>query len=224
MAGHLKAILAEFIGTFALVFAAAAAVCMDSLSGGRVGLVGIALAYAGAACAMTQAYSRVSGAHFNPAITLALAVHGRLDWIKGTLYVVAQLLGASLAAILLRAVLHDFPSVVSAGAFLGSCGGSAGFKAGTLIECVLTFSLTMVFYSSSIHSSGNPPGLAVGAVIAAAVLSAYPLTGAALNPARAFGPSIAAGQWHQWYVYWIGPLSGAALAATLYEALYLEKR
>lgn len=226
MSGNLKCYLAEFIGTFALVFAAAAAACAAGLTPGQPSPIGPALAYGSAYAVMAFAYGSVSGAHFNPALTLSQLLLRRIDFIKGILYLVSQLLGAALAGQLLIAALHGHPAVVSA-PFLGSCGLSGiGFKAATLLEAVMTFFLVTAYYATAIDhraKRGTTP-LACGLALFAGGLVLGPLTGGALNPARAFGPSIVTGNWAAWYVYWTGPLAGALAASLLYEKLFLDAK
>ena len=226
MSGHLKAYLAEFIGTFALVFAAAAAACAAGLTPGSVSPLGPSLAYGSAYAVMAYAYGTVSGGQFNPALTLSLLLMRRIDVIKGVFYLVSQLLGAALAGQLLIAALHRHPEVASP-PFLGSVGlTGVGFKAATLLEAVMTFFLVTAYYATAIDNRakrGTTP-LACGLALFAGVLVLGPLTGGALNPARAFGPSIVTGNWAAWYVYWAGPLAGALGAALLYEKLFLDAK
>lgn len=224
MGGNLKSYLAEFIGTFGLVFVAAASFCAEALSPGRLGLTGLALAYGGAATAVTYAYGPISGGHFNPAVTLSFCVLGRLDRIKAVFYVVSQLLGAALAGQLLKATLHH-PELLAPPVCLGACDLSGvGFRAATLLEAVGTFFLVCAVYATTVDSRGKASAapLAVGTCLAGAMLALGPLTGAALNPARAFGPAIVTGHWSHWYVYWAGPLVGGCAAAFLYEYFFLE--
>lgn len=224
MSGNLRAFLAEAIGTFALVIAGAGAVCIEAVTGLPIGPVGVALAQGLAVMAMWSAYGPVSGGHFNPALTVALLLHKRLDTVKAVFYVVSQLLGAALAGLLLSAVLRSHPNFAADPTFLGACAlKGVGFKAGTLIEAVGAFFWVSVFYSRVVEErdGGAAAPLALGAAVGLATLLTFPLTGAALSPARAFGPSLATGQWHNWYVYWIGPAAGAVAAAFLHERLFL---
>ncbi|MBI5631174.1 MAG: aquaporin [Elusimicrobia bacterium] len=221
----MKSYLAEIIGTFALVFVGAGSVCMDAATGGKVGLTGIALAHGLAITAMSYAYAPISGAHFNPAVTAAMLINRRMDAVKGVFYVICQLLGASLAGLLLASSLQAYPHVANTSPFLGSMGlVGIGFKGGTLLEAVMTFFLVSVIYATSVDCrgfSGTAP-LAAGLAVSLGTLAIGPLTGAALNPARAFGPAVATGRWENWFVYWIGPLAGAAAASLLHENFFLE--
>lgn len=227
MAGNLKAILAEFIAAFAFVAAGAGAVCMDALSGGRLGLTGIALAHGLAAAALAHVYGRTCGAQFNPAVTIVLWANGRQNAIKTVFFLAAQLLGATMAGLFLKSVLHNHPELITSAPFLGASDLSGlGYKAGTLVEAVLTFLLVTGIYSTTVESKDREASapFVLGAMYGLGILIAGPLTGGAMNPARAFGPAIVTGHWSYWWVYWVGPLAGAAGASLLYEYLFLEKK
>lgn len=226
MTGNLKSYLAEMIGTFAWVFVAAGSVCMDQMTGGKLGLVGVALAPGLAVAAMVYIYGPVSGGHFNPAVTIAMLVSQRTDSLKCVFYVISQLFGAAIAGLFLNSVLRAHPDLISAPPFLGGCDlAGVGFKAATLLEAVMTFFLVSTIYATAVDSRGSKATapLAIGMTVTFCILAGGPLTGAALNPARTFGPAVVSGHWANWYVYWAGPLVGGAAAALLYENLYLEK-
>lgn len=224
MAGNLRAYLAELLGTYAVVLFAAGAVCADSISAGKVGLVGIALAYGMAVLFAGSCYGRVSGGHFNPALTLARLVVRRIEVIKAVFYVIAQLVGATLAAMTLQAVLKQHPDLLVASPYLGAMElHGIGYKAGTLLEALGAFFLAMTAFSGDKEEGFGSP-IAVGMAVTACVLAIGLLTGSGINPARAFGPSIITGFWTHWYVYWIGPLCGAIAAAWIHEHVYSEKK
>jgi len=219
MPGNLKAYLAEIVGTFALVFAAAGSVSMDAAAGGKLGLTGMALAYGSATAVALFAFGPTSGGHFNPAVTAGMIVARRIDAVTGVFYVVSQLLGAALAGLFLNAVLHADTS------HMGVCDlQGVGFRAGTLIEAVSTFFLVSTFMATAGVRRGPARlgPLAVGLAVVFGVLVTGPVTGAAMNPARAFGPAVASGQWANWFVYWIGPLTGGVTAAILQENIFLK--
>ena len=227
MTGSLRSYLAELIGVFALVFIGAGSICMDVVTGGKVGLVGIALAHGLTIMVMAYTYGPISGGHFNPAVTIALLINNRIDGVKASFYVISQLLGAALAGLLLCLALRSYPDLATAPPFLGACDLSGvGFKVGTLIEAVVTFFLMSTIYATAIDPrgfSGTAP-MAIGLTITLSILATGPLTGASLNPARAFGPALATGHWSNWFVYWVGPVAGATAAALLYEKLFLETK
>lgn len=217
MAGNLRAFLAEFLGTFAWVFFCAGAVCAQSALG--LGASSAAAAQGAGIAGAFALFGRWSPGGFNPAFTVALAGVGRLDWMKAALCVVCQLLGAALAGLMLGQVFAHSP-VVDSPPYLGAPSPSSllGFRGATLVEAVLTFFLSLAAYRAV---GGEDAGettraaLVVGLVAAAAVLSVGALTGAVMNPARAFGPAAASGFWTQHYVYWFGPLAGAAVGVGL---------
>jgi len=217
-------LIAEFIGTFALIFVGAGAICADALSGGKLGITGIALAHGLTIMAMAYALGHISGGHFNPAVTIAMLVNKRIKLQNALAYVVVQLAGASLAALLLKSVA---PSLADAAPYLGACdlnGISAGV--GVLVEAVLTFFLVMVIWGTAVD--GRSPKamapLAIGFTITLDILMGGYFTGAALNPARAFGPALVTCHWANQCVYWIGPILGAIAAGLLGEKVFLKSK
>ena len=217
MSGTLRSSLAEFLGTFALVWLAAGAACADAATGGRLGMLGSALAYGLALSMLTYAFGAADG-FFNPALTAAFCMTRRVDWVRGIFLIACQLLGAGCAGMFLVRSYH-------AHALAGVCALSGvSFRMGTLIEAMTTFWLTFVFCAAREERHNAAGCAALGAAAAAASLATAALTGGAFNPARAFGPAVATGQWANWYVYWAGPLVGAAAAATLYDTLFREKK
>lgn len=227
MAGHLRAFAAELIGTFALVFIGAGAACADAMSGGKIGVVGAALASGFILASVIQCFGGISGGHFNPVVTAAQFSLGRLDAIKAAFFVISQLLGAALAGVCLQAVLHGRPDLIESAPYLGGTflSGPIGYKAGTLVEAVGSFFLATSYAAAgAMRGGGILSSLSIGLTWSAAILALGPLTGAALNPARAFGPSIVTGRWTHGFVYWIGPLVGAFGAFWLYEILHPDKK
>ncbi len=212
-----KAALAELIGAFALIFMGAGAILADAMTGGKVGLVGIAFAHGLAIATMVSATGHLSGGHLNPAVTGAFVMTGRLSVRSGLVYVAAQLVGASLAAFFLTA---SFPEAVRKATMLGTPALASSVSAGTgiVVEAILTFFLVFAVFGTAVDSRGpKVGGLFIGLVIVMDILAGGALTGAAMNPARAFGPALFAGAWANQAVYWIGPLLGAAVAGWLYH-------
>lgn len=206
-----KALLAEFIGTFALVFVGAGAA---AVSGGN--LVMVALAFGFILAGLIYAYGSISGAHFNPAVTLAVALRGRIEWVEAVSYWVAQFAGAALAGAALSFVLDG--SFGSLGETVVS-GGITPLQA-VLVEALLTFLLAnAVLHTAARKASTEFAGLAIGFTLAACVLVGGQLTGASLNPARTFGPAIFTGTLDQFWIYLVGPAVGAAAAAGIYSLL-----
>ena len=187
----LKCYLAEMIGTFAFIVIGAGSVCMEALTGGRVGLTGIALAHGLTIMAMVYTYGAVSGGHFNPAVTFGMFVTRRITTIRAIFYVISQLLGAALAGVCLKFVLSGHPGLMTAPPFLGACDLSGvSFQAGTLLEAIGTFFLVAAVYATTVdpRGSGATAPIAIGLTITLDILAFGPLTGGAVNPARAFGP------------------------------------
>ena len=223
MAGNFRAYLAELIGTFAIVLAASGSICLQQLTG-QVSWVGTALAQGMMFAAMVAIYGRVSGGHFNPAITLSRLASRKMEFGKALFYIISQVVGAVLASWTLMRALHHRPDIFIAPTFLGACQLQAvGFKAATLLEALGTFFLVSASMVERREGDGPDP-LAMGLVLAAGVLSIGPLTGGALNPARAFGPSLMSGYWKHWHVYWLGPAAGALAAAWLHGTLFADKK
>ena len=212
-------VVSEAVGTFALTFIGGSAII-----NGQGGLIGVALAHGLALAVMISCLGHISGGHFNPAVTTGFLVTRRMSAAEGALYVGAQLVGAALAALLLRAFVP--------GAMDAQLGGQAlaagvGFGAGVCIEVILTFLLVFTVFATAVDERGafkTIAGFGIGLVVAFDILAAGPLTGASMNPARSFGPALVSGAWSGHLVYWIGPLIGGVLAALLYDNLLMEKK
>jgi aquaporin Z len=210
--------VAEFVGTFALIFVAAGGAAYAQSP------VDLALANGLVIAVMVSAFGFISGGHFNPAVTLGFLVTRRIAPLLAVFYWVVQFGGAVLAALLLKWLLPG--GAISAGNLgapkIGSGVGSGG---GVVIEAILTFFLVWVIFASAVDPRGSfrqIAGLAIGFTIAFDVLMAYGLTGGAMNPARAFGPQLAGNHWANGWVWYVGPFAGAVIAASLYELLYLR--
>jgi MIP family channel proteins len=218
-----KRLLCELVATCTVTFFAAGAICTDRYSGGELGLTGTALAYALALAVMMAATRRISGGHVNPAVTLAAYLTGKIRAPLALLYVAAQVVGATLAGVLL---LRTFAAEIWQPVSLGSptLGAGVAPTTGLFIEAALTFVLVFVVLSVTVRDETAVGffGFSAGAALLCGILIGGPLTGAALNPARAFGPALVSGTWsHQW-VYWIGPLVGAILSAVAYSAVQAD--
>jgi MIP family channel proteins len=221
-------LVAEFVGTFALIFFGAGSICADqflrSSGQGGLGLLGIALAHGLAIGIMVSALGHISGGHFNPAVTIGFWVTRKLSTFDTVAYWVAQLAGAVSAAYLLRLLPLDVWGVVQ----LGTPDLASGITrtTGLILEAVMTFFLVFVVFATAVDEKGafnKIAGFAIGLSITMGALFGGPFTGAALNPARAFGPAVAANHWTNHGVYWIGPLAGGVVAAWLYDTLFLKK-
>ncbi|MFY9587846.1 MAG: MIP/aquaporin family protein [Actinomycetota bacterium] len=217
---------AEFVGAFALVFIGAGAVVMFTTFGLLpAGIVGVAFAFGLAIAVMVSAVGHVSGAHFNPAVTIGAWITQKIKSTDALGYIVAQLAGGAVGALLLRACL---PAAVVKQAKYGVPEVVRGLSngQGVLIEAILTFFLVWVIFATAIDpdgSFGKIAGLAIGLTVTMGVLMGGLFTGAAMNPARHFGPAIVGGNWDNWWVYWVGPIAGAIVAAAAYDGLIIRR-
>jgi MIP family channel proteins len=218
---------AEFLGTFALVFFGEGAICVDWYphASNVLGLLGIALAHGLAIAIMVCALGHISGGHFNPAVTIGFWVTKRLNTVDTIAYWAVQLAGASAAAFLLRAVVPDDTWYAVA---LGTPMIAHDFTrlSAMILEGVTTFFLVLTVFATAVdeRSSFRPvAGFAIGISIVLGIMVAGPFTGAALTPARAFGPALASSHWQNHGIYWVGPLAGGFLAGFLYDSLFLKK-
>jgi MIP family channel proteins len=222
MLGRLgAALVAEGVGTFLFFFVGAGAVVLTTHAGdGGPGLVGVALAHGLILGVLVSAFGAISGGHFNPAVTVAVRLAGRIGWSHAVLYVVAQLAGAVAAGLALRAVFPESswqPTDIGTPAL----GPGISVGAGIAIEAVLTLVLVLTVFGTAIDPRGPKiGGLAIGLALTADILLAGPLTGGAVNPARWFGPALASGSFDNWYVWWVGPLIGAIVAAILFRYVF----
>jgi len=215
--------IAEFIGTFALVFIGAGAICTNQLTNGQVTLVGIALAHGLALSVAISATGHISGAHFNPAVTLGFVATGRMKGSAAGAYILAQLLGAIVASLFLAVI---FPPDVKNAVNLGTPGLGEGIGIGTgiLVEIILTFLLIFSIFGTAVDPRAPKiGGFGIGLTVAFDILAGGPLTGASMNPARTFGPALVSGFWDGHIVYWIGPIIGGVVAALIYNSLLMEK-
>lgn len=210
-----KVFLAEFIGTFALVFIGAGAGVVGA------GLVGVALAHGFTLAVFAYTYGYISGSHINPAVTFALALNGTVKWGQAVFYWLAQFAGAALAAFLLNTVAVSVGGAIKNGATVGVLTEAEPIFA-LVVEVILTFFLVnTILHTMVAGKGGSMAGWAIGTTLAFAILAGGPLTGASLNPARTFGPAIFSGpsftSVYTYVIYLFGPLIGAALAVIVYK-------
>lgn len=203
----MRRLLAEALGTFCLVFAGTGAIVVDQSTGGSITHAGVALTFGLVVMAMIYTFGDVSGAHLNPAVSVAFALSGRFAPRDGPGYVVAQVLGALAASALLRVL---FPGSSTLGATLPA--GSA-WQA-LVLEAVLTFILMLVILSvsSGPKERGIMAGIAVGGVVGLEAMFAGPVSGASMNPARSLAPAVVSGHVGSLWVYLLAPVVGAAAA------------
>lgn len=207
MRESIRKLLSEFLGTFALLFAGTGAIVSNHASGGAITHVGIALTFGLIVLVLIYTFGDVSGAHFNPAVTIGFAAAGRFPWSGVPAYLGAQVLGALAASGLLRVL---FPTDATLGATLPAGSEMQSF----VLELVLTFFLMLVVLnvSTGAKEKGITAGIAVGAIIALEAMFAGPICGASMNPARSFAPAVVSGHLEHLWLYLAAPVLGALLA------------
>jgi aquaporin TIP len=219
-----RRLTAEALGTFGLVFVGAAVVVVNGgFPNSGIGLLGIALAHAVVLSVMVSATMTISGGHLNPAVTVGLLVTRRIDIASAAAYIVAQLAAACLAAYLVKLLL---PATAVRNAMVGVpvIASSVTLNQAIGMELVLTFFLVSAVFGTAVSPDApRVAGFGIGLVLLFDILVGGPLTGAAMNPARAFGPAVVAGEWVGHLVYWIGPIVGGILAAVLWEYVLLPR-
>lgn len=224
---HMRAYIAEFIGTFALIFfGAGSIIATQSMIGSSGALLIVALAHGLAIACFASALGAFSGGHFNPAVTLGFVIGNKMQKQTAYGYIAAQLLGAIIAAVMLQTVM--FPQTWQT-AQLGTpmLASDVSFWRGVFIEAILTFFLMIAVFGTAIDSRAPKVGaLFIGLTITIDILVAGQLTGAAMNPARVFGPAFIGwlgnasySPWTGHLVYWLGPFAGAGVAAWVYKKM-----
>ncbi len=222
-----NALIAEGVGTFLFFFVGAGAVILNDYptpdAGSGAGLLGVALAHGLTLAVLVSALAAVSGAHFNPAVTVAVWIAGHLSGRRALAYILAQLIGGIAAGIALRAV---FPEPAWAPSRLATPQLGPGINAvgGIAVETVLTLVLLVAVFGTAIDPRGpKVGGLVIGFAVAADILMGGPLTGAAMNPARWLGPAVNAQYYENWFVWVTGPIAGGAIAALAYRFFLLPE-
>jgi aquaporin NIP len=214
--GLLRRAGAELIGAYAMVTAAGGAIVVNALTG-DLGHIGNALTAGLVILVMVAACGHISGAHFNPAVTIAFALTRHFPWLEVPVYIAGQLLGAVLGALTLRLL---FGPVAGLGANLPRGDPFQALGLEIFMSALLMFVITSV--ATDTRASGQTAAIAIGATVALASLFGGPISGASMNPARSFGPALVAGQWLYHWVYWVGPIVGAGLGALAYQWLRQE--
>ncbi len=210
--------VAEFVGTFALIFIGAGALAID-----KGGLLEVALAHGFVIIGYVYAYGHISGTHINPAVTLGFLVAGEIRFGAAIGYWIVQFAGGILGAFVLKGMLP-----VDGDLGVTILAENVSVTQGLFVEIVLTFFLVNTIFNTAVSGKvGNFAGLAIGLTLVACILMGGPLTRASLNPARTLGPAIAAGaehaQWGNIWLYFVGPFIGAVLAALLYIGVLKDK-
>lgn len=203
----MKKYISEFIGTFSMIFCGTGAMTVNEITGGEVTHVGIAITWGLIVMAMIYAFGETSGAHFNPAVTIAFAYAKKFAWKEVPKYIIAQILGAFAASLILWFL---FPTSENLGATIPTVDVGRAF----VMELLLTFFLMLVIINVSTGSKeiGIIAGIAVGAVVLLEAMFAGPITNASMNPARSIAPAIVSGKMQHLWMYILAPILGAILA------------
>lgn len=206
--------IAELIGTFALVFCGTGAIIIDQQSGGAVTHVGVAITFGLIVMSMIYSLGNISGAHFNPAVSIAFTIAGRFSIKQLPGYIINQVAGAILASVTLKFL---FP----ANTFLGATTPAGTDMQSFILELILTFFLMLVIVNVAVGSKeqGMFAGLAIGSVVALEAMFAGPICGASMNPARSFAPAVISGHLEHLWIYIVAPITGAALAIPTWKYL-----
>jgi MIP family channel proteins len=212
---HSHELLAEFIGTFVLIFAGTGAVMVDKLSNGAVTPLGISIVFGAVVTALIYSLGHISGAHFNPAVTLAFWSSGFFRRSLVIPYIVAQSLGAIAASLLLRLSLG---AVGNLGATMPRDGN---WLQSLILETVLTSILMLVIFGSGLDRRApiGFAGIAIGLTVAVEAACMGPITGASMNPVRSLAPALVGWNWQHHWLYWVAPILGAQLAVVVYRHL-----
>jgi aquaporin Z len=209
-----RRLVAEFVGTFALLFIGMGALAVHA------DLTGVALAHGLVIAVMASAVGHISGGHFNPAVTFGFVVSRRIAFPLAVAYWITQFAAAVIASLLVKWLFPGDALALGVPAVHGIGDGQAA-----VMEAILTIFLVFVIFATAVDPRGafkSIAGLAIGLTITMDVFAGGPLTGAAMNPARAFGPQFVGDLWSNWWVWYVGPIAGAIVAALLYEWLYLR--
>ncbi|MDB6122494.1 MAG: family channel protein [Pedosphaera sp.] len=214
-----KQCVAEFIGTFALIFIGVGAIN----NGASLGLLGIALAHGLTIACLASATGGISGGHLNPAVTFGLLIGGKIRVGDSIAYWISQLAGGAAAGFLLLAIYGvEGQKIVANGT--PDLGKDILPMTGIIVEIVLTFFLVFVVYGSAVDVRAPKIGaLAIGLTVALDIMFGGPISGGSMNPARTFGPALASGHWNNHYVYWVGPMIGGALAGLIYGRFLIKE-
>jgi aquaporin TIP len=223
--GSIKAYLAEFISTLLFVFAGVgSAIAYDKVTSDAAldpaGLVAIAICHAFALFVAVSVGANISGGHVNPAVTFGLALGGQITVLTGIFYWIAQLVGSIVACYLLKYVTGGLSIPIH------SVAAGVGVIEGVVMEIVITFGLVYTVYATAADpkkgSLGTIAPIAIGFIVGANILAAGPFSGGSMNPARSFGPAVVSGDFHDNWIYWVGPLVGGGVAGLVYPNVYMN--
>lgn len=221
---NFKACVAEFIGTFTLIYIGVGAIAANQITGGASGLTGIAFAHGLAIAVMVSATMAISGGQLNPAVTAGVFIAKKLGGAQAIAHIISQCLGAIVAAIFVKmSISSEVLTAVNMGTpALGQ--GVSAFQ-GLLVEAVLTFFLVFVVLLTAVDPRApKVGGLFIGLTVGLDILMGGPITGAAMNPARHLGPALLGGGMGETWIYWIGPVAGGVVAGLVYCGVLEEKK
>jgi len=214
--------VAEFVGTFALVFIGGGTIITSPLVQSQATVLSVALAHGLILALLVSATMNISGGHLNPAVTTGFLVTRRIDPMMAVIHWIAQFLGAIIAAYMLKAL---FPAAVTSVTLLGGqrISSDTTLLQAVVLEAIATFFLVFVIFGTAVDPRGPKlGGMAIGLTIAADILAIGPLTGGSMNPARSFGPAVVTHVFEGQTAYWVGPIVGGVVAALLYDRLFLR--
>lgn len=209
-----KQYVAEAIATFTLIFVGGAAILAGT------GTLGIALAHGLAIAVMIYAIGHISGAHINPAVTIAMWATKKIKTQLAAGYIVSQLAGATVAAYFLSMIYGNVAPIVN------NLAPTVSMTTGLFVEVILTFFLVFVIFATAVDKSNKShhAALAIGFVIVFDHIIGLSLTGSSMNPARTFGPALVSGMWTNHLIYWVAPIVGALIAAFVYQYVFLNSK
>ena len=208
---------AEAIAAFALVFAGCGAVVSNAVYDSVLGQVGVALTFGLVIMAMVYATGHLSGAHINPAVTLAFTLTRHFPAREAAAYLADQAMGAILAALTLLAVWPDAPAQLGATVPAADVADGSALVYEAVLTAILMFTIMAV--ATDTRAVGAGAAIAIGGTVGLDALFGGPVTGASMNPARSLGPALAAGEWTDFWIYVVGPVVGAAVAALAYQSI-----
>lgn len=219
----LRPAIAELVGTFLFVLAGTGSAVANAANNGGLGILGVAIAHGLALSVIVTATLRISGGHLNPAVTVGALLLKRVTPKTAGQYIAAQLLGAVLASLVIKWLMPwGAANAVSGGT--PQLSNHISIVQGMALEALFTFFLVSAIMGTAVADPDlKVGGFGIGLTVSASILAIGPMTGAALNPARAFGPALVFGEWHAQAAYWIGPVVGSVLAALLWERVLLKK-
>ncbi len=215
--------VAEAVGTFFLCFVGVSAICVNAKSpDGGSGLLGVAIAHGLALSIGISALGKISGGHFNPAVSITMVATRQLPPLDGVVYVVSQLIGGTVAGFCAK-VAFAASVYTKAGGGVPVPAPDVSFGVAVFLEVIATFFLLTAIFGTAVDPKAPAiGGFGIGLTVAFDILAVGPLTGASMNPARTFGPALAAGVWDSHLIYWIGPIIGGLIAGFLYTGLFLN--